>query len=328
VNVLSRPNNPDRPNLIAVVGATATGKTTVGLELALALDGEVVNGDSRLFYRGMNVATAKPSADEMRGVEHHLIDILNPDEHFSLAEYLSLTRSVISDITDRGKLPILVGGSGQYIWALIEGWEVPEIEPDRALREELEQRLEREGVGVLARELSAIAPEVADATDLLNPRRVIRAIERVRSKSSFSSESGNSGRQKAKEPPFNTMMIGLNVERPVLHQRVLDRLSMMLDNGWQTEVDKLISDGYANSDKNRAMSGIGYRQMVRHIVGEIDLDEAIRLTAVATNRLIRQQNNWFKQDDPRIRWFDMTRETDNQVDSIVEAAKTWRSDNG
>ena len=312
--------NSGRSSLIAVVGATATGKTAVGVELALALNGEVVNGDSRLLYRGMDIATAKPTEREMQGVPHHLIDILNPDEHFSLAEYLNLARSTISDIVGRGKLPVLVGGSGQYVWAVVEGWEVPDIEPDRPLRAELEQRLEREGVGALAQELSSIAPEVAGDTDLLNSRRVVRAIERVRLNSSAST------RQKPEEPPFNTMMIGLNVERSVLHQRVLERLATMLESGWQAEVESLIWDRYSAED--RAMSGIGYRQMISHIAGEIDPDETVRLTAVATNRLIRHQNNWFKRDDPRIQWFDMTGDTGNQVKSIVRAAKVWRSSGG
>ena len=316
-------NTSSKPDLIAVVGATATGKTVAGVELALALNGEVVNGDSRLFYRGMDIATAKPTEAEMQGVPHHLIDILNPNERFSLAEYLNLARPTVSDIVDRGKVPVLVGGSGQYVWALVEGWEVPEIEPDRALRAELEQRLERAGVSALAQELLSIAPEVASGIDLLNPRRVVRAIERVQSNSSGSS---GSGRQKADEPPFRTMMVGLNAERSVLRQRVLDRLSAMLESGWRAEVESLISDGYTAED--RAMSGIGYRQMISHIAGEIDLDETVRLTAVATNRLIRHQNNWFKRDDPRIQWFDVTEATGNQANSIIEAAKEWSSSGG
>ena len=315
-------NTPHKPDLIAVVGATATGKTAVGVELALALDGEVVNGDSRLFYRGMDVATAKPSESEMRGVTHHLIDILDPDENFNLAEYLNLARSTVSGIISRGKLPVLVGGSGQYIWALIEGWEVPEIEPDRPLRAELDQRLQREGVGELARELLSIAPEVAGDTDLQNPRRVIRAIERVRS----NSPSSLSARSKPDEPPFRTMMVGLSIERSVLHLRVLERLDRMVESGWRDEVESLIWDGYSAAD--RALSGIGYRQMISHIAGEIDLDEAVRLTATATNRLVRHQNNWFKQEDPRIQWFDMTEDAGVQVKSIVRAAKNWRTDGG
>lgn len=310
-----------KPGLIAVVGATATGKTAVGVELALALGGEVVNGDSRLFYRSMDIATAKPSQAEMKGVPHHLINILDPDEQFNLAEYLARARRVIGDISERGKLPILVGGSGQYIWALIEGWEVPEIKPNLELRAELEQRLESEGVEALAFELSEMASDVAANTDLQNPRRVIRAIERVRSNPAPAKP--DSTHRKPDDPPFNTLMIGLTVERPALHKRVADRLTRMLENGWQAEVQSLLAKGY--SDTTRTMSGIGYRQMVGHISGEIDLAEAVRLTTVATNRLIRHQNNWFKQDDPRIQWHDMTEDADSQVKSIVETAGEWRS---
>jgi tRNA dimethylallyltransferase len=306
--------------MIAVIGATATGKTAVGVEIALALGGEVVNCDSRLFYRGMDIATAKPSESEMRGVPHHLINILNPNEHFSLAEYLKLARATIYDIAARGKLPVLVGGSGQYVWALIEGWEVPEVEPDPALRAGLERRLEHEGVEALARELTSIAPEIASSTDLLNPRRVVRAIERVQANSSI---SHGSGRKKADDPPFNMMMIGLTVERSVLHERVLNRLESMLESGWQAEVETMLADGYSAGD--RAVSGIGYRQMIGHLAGETDLAETVRLTAVATNRLIRHQDNWFKRDDPRIQWFDMTDDASDKVKSIIKSTTAWIS---
>lgn len=307
------------PDLLAVVGATATGKTMLSVESALALDGEVVNGDSRLFYRGMNVATARPTQDEMKGVPHHLMDFLDPDDEYSLASYVKRARTLIYEITVRGKLPILVGGTGQYIWALIEGWEVPEIEPDAQLRAKLELKFGSEGVESLADELTQIAPEVAANTDLLNPRRVIRAIERVRS-----NPSGDvaNNRQKARDEPFNAHIIGLTVERSVLHQRVLDRLDNMLANGWVKEIESLLEAGYSTDD--RALSGIGYRQMIAHLGGEYDLDEAVRLTAVATNRLIRHQNNWFKQDDPRIDWVDMTDDPEEGAKSAIEAAKTWR----
>ena len=175
---------------------------------------------------------------------------------------------------------------------------------------------------MLAQELLSIAPEVASSTDLLNPRRVIRAIERVRSNSAY---SPGSGRKKSEEPPFNAMIIGLSIERSILHQRVLDRLGTMLENGWQAEVESLISNGYSAED--RAMSGIGYRQMISHLAGEIDLDAAVRLTAVATNRLIRHQHNWFKQDHPGIHWFDMTGNADAQRKTIIKTAKAWSSGN-
>ena len=136
-------SNTSKPRIVVIVGATATGKTLLSVELAQAFDGEIVNGDSRLFYKGMDVATAKPTSDEMHGVPHHLIDFLEPDDGFSLAGYLMQARLAIEEITGRGKLPIIVGGSGQYIWALVEGWEVPEIEPDLELRTRLEHMLSK-----------------------------------------------------------------------------------------------------------------------------------------------------------------------------------------
>jgi len=291
----------------------------MSVELALALDGEIVNGDSRLFYRGMNVATAKPTPEETKGVPHHLVDFLDPDDEYSLASYVKQARTLINEITVGGKLPILVGGTGQYIWALIEGWEVPEIEPDAKLRAELELRLGKDGVEPLADELTKIAPEVAVSTDLLNPRRVIRAIERVRSNPSGDAINN---RRKALDEPFNAHIIGLTIERSVLHRRVLDRLDNMLANGWVAEIESLLEAGYTTD--NRALSGIGYRQMIPHLVGEYDLEEAVRVTAVATNRLIRHQNNWFKLDDPRINWVDMTDDPKEGTKSAVEAAITWR----
>jgi len=291
----------------------------MSVELALALDGEIVNGDSRLFYRGMNVATAKPTPEETKGVPHHLVDFLDPDDEYSLASYVKQARTLINEITVGGKLPILVGGTGQYIWALIEGWEVPEIEPDAKLRAELELRLGKDGVEPLADELTKIAPEVAVSTDLLNPRRVIRAIERVRSNPSGDAINN---RRKALDEPFNAHIIGLTIERSVLHRRVLDRLDNMLANGWVAEIESLLEAGYTTD--NRALSGIGYRQMIPHLVGEYDLEEAVRLSAVATNRLIRHQNNWFKLDDPRINWVDMTDDPKEGTKSAVEAAITWR----
>ena len=314
---MSTSSSSDKPNIVVVVGATATGKTTVGVELALAFDGEIVNGDSRLFYRGMDVATAKPTRDEMKGVPHHLIDILDPNELYSLAGYLKHARLVIEEITSRGKLPIIVGGSGQYIWAILEGWEVPEIKPNDKLRDELESQLAAKGVETLAAYLTSIAPSIAADTDLLNPRRVIRAVERVMSNSTDASQN----RRKAEEEPFNALIIGLSVERSVLHKRVTDRLDVMLENGWQSEVESLVDAGYSASD--RALSGIGYRQMMAHLNGEFDLEEAVRKTAVATNRLIRHQNNWFKQADPRIRWFDMTADSPVITKSIISTAEAW-----
>ena len=300
-----------------MVGPTATGKTSLGIDLALQLDGEVVNADSRLFYYGMDVATAKPTQNEIKGIPHHLIDFLSPSEQYNLAEYLKKARLVITEILDRGKVPILVGGSGQYVWAIIEGWEVPEIQPDPSLRSHLELKLAQNGIGPLAEQLAAISPITAETTDLRNPRRVIRAIERVQSKSINSSFTEG----RSTDSPFDHYIVGLMIDRTNLHARVLERLDSMDKNGWKQEVELLLQAGY--STKDRALSAIGYPQMISHLNGECDFSESIRLTAVATNRLIRHQNNWFKQNDTRINWFDMTRDPKRHTHSIISAATEW-----
>ena len=300
-----------------MVGPTATGKTSLGIDLALQLDGEVVNADSRLFYYGMDVATAKPTQSETKGIPHHLIDFLSPSEQYSLAEYLKKARLVITEIFDRGKVPILVGGSGQYVWAIIEGWEVPEIQPDPSLRSHLEFKLAQHGIGPLAEQLTAISPITAETTDLRNPRRVIRAIERVQSESI--NPSFTEGR--STDSPFDHYIVGLMIDRTDLHARVLERLDSMDKNGWKQEVELLLQAGY--STKDRALSAIGYPQMISHLNGEYDFRESKRLTAVATNRLIRHQNNWFKQNDTRINWFNMTRDPKRHTQSIISAATEW-----
>lgn len=300
-----------------MVGPTATGKTSLGIDLALQLDGEVVNADSRLFYYGMDVATAKPTQNEIKGIPHHLIDFLSPSEQYSLAEYLKKARLVITEIIDRGKVPILVGGSGQYVWAIIEEWEVPEIQPDLSLRSHLEFKLAQHGIGPLAEQLAAISPITAETTDLRNPRRVIRAIERVQYEST--NPSFTEGR--SSDSPFDHYIVGLMIDRADLHARVLERLDSMEKNGWKQEVELLLQAGY--STKDRALSAIGYPQMISHLNGEYDFSESKRLTAVATNRLIRHQNNWFKQNDTRINWFDMTLDTKRHTQSIISAATEW-----
>jgi len=306
---------PGQKKLLAIVGPTASGKTSLSIELAKRYRGEIVNGDSRLFYRGLDIATAKPTAEERQDISHHLIDILDPTDDFNLKSFVDLAVETIDQIIARNKLPILVGGSGQYVWSLVEGWDIPEISPNKLLRNELETQLEEEGVELLAARLSEMDREVAEMTDLRNPRRVIRAIERVLSDSDYKP------REKSSEPPYDSLIVGLTADRPILHNRVSDRLQKMIDAGWEEEVRALIDSGVPGDSKS--MSGIGYRQMAGFIKGEYSLDEAVRLTNVATNRLIRHQNNWFKPGDTRIRWFDNSTGGDEYVESIAKCVSQW-----
>ena len=285
------------PRVIAIVGATATGKTALGIAVAQNLDGEIVNADSRQVYRGMDIGTAKPTGEEQAFVPHHLLDVVDPDDPMSLATYIDLATAAISGIVDRGRTPIVVGGTGQYVWALLEGWRVPRVPPDPELRAQLEARAAREGPEALAEELRRIDPVSAVTIDIRNTRRVIRAIEVTKATGRPFSEW-----QLRASPGFEARMIGLRMDRGALHERIDRRVDAMLAAGLLGEVEALLASGYGCDLP--AMSGIGYRQICDHLAGAYTLSEAARRIKTETHRLARMQHAWFKPADPRIEWFD------------------------
>ncbi len=313
LHVATHSAHASQPKVLSLVGPTAVGKTSLSIRLAQLFGGEIVNADSRLVYRGMDIGTAKPSPQEQALVQHHIVDIIDPDERFSLSRYLDLARALMQGIPERGALPILAGGSGQYVWGLLEGWRVPEIPPDETLRSELEQVLEAEGLETLQRRLRTLDPDGAQRVEMLNPRRVIRAIERA-----HATGDATGGAGKADHPPYDALVLGLTAPRDVLHARVAERLDQMIECGWLTEVDGLINRGTDFDEPS--MSAIGYRQVARHLRGELGFDEMREEIIIATNRLIGAQHNWFKPSDDRIKWIDVT-----SVDSF-EVAKRMVSD--
>ena len=283
--------------LVAVVGPTAAGKSALAIEIAHRFGGEVVNADSRLLYRGLDIGTAKPPVEERRGVPHHLVDILDPDESYSLAAFLDDSRRLIDEITARGHLPILVGGTGQYVWGLLEGWDVPRIGPDPELRERLEKMLDDRGLDSLVAYLAELDPEAGETIDLRNPRRVMRAIERARA-----GEPGTGGLISTDAPPYDALVIGLTADRKSLYEGIDNRIGGMIAQGWADEVKDLLTAGAACDAPG--MSAIGYRDMARHVRGEITLDELNAAVKKATRALVRRQYNWFKLADPRIAWIE------------------------
>ena len=299
--------------VVTVIGATATGKTSLGIDLAQRFDAEVVNADSRLFYRGMDIGTAKPTMTERRGVIHHLIDILEPHQDYSLSDFLNDASKVISDIAGRGKLPIVVGGTGQYIWGLLEGWEVPKIPPNPALRDELETQLRDEGLEALHKRLIATGAHGVDKVEILNPRRLIRAIERA-----VATGDAMGGAGKSSEPPYDALVIGLNAPRELIHARVEERVDKMFASGWRKEIEHLMEDGVKR--EMRSMSAIGYRQLIDHINGELDWSAMREEILIGNHRLIGAQNNWFKMRDERISWIDIS---DGE---FVKKAISWVDD--
>lgn len=284
-------------HLIAIVGPTAVGKSRLALELAPDFEAEIVNADSRQVYRYMDIGTNKPTREEQRLVPHHLIDVVNPDDDFTLAGYLQGAYGAIKDIQQRGKLPLLVGGSGLYVWSLIEGWMIPGVPPDPKLRRELEATAREEGGDILYQRLREIDPEGAAKIDPRNVRRLIRALEIYQS----SGQLPSSVRRK-RAPDFSTLIIGLTLERSELYRRINSRVDRMMEEGLVKEVTRLLQRGYSLSLPS--MSGIGYKQVGDFLSGKVSLSEAVEKIKYETHRLARRQSAWFRSDDARIRWLD------------------------
>jgi len=282
--------------LIVIVGPTAVGKTELSIRLAQAFSGEIISADSRLFYRGMDIGTAKPTREEIARVPHHLIDVAAPDHEWSLGMYLSRVVKVIDDIQQRGSIPFLVGGTGQYIQAITEGWDLPKTKPNPKLRDTLERWAEQIGVKGMRERLAYLDSDAAAGIEGPNLRRIIRALEVILSSGRKFSE------QKVKlGSPYRVLQIGLIRPREELYERIDQRVEIMLEQGLEVEVKTLLEAGY--NPESSAMSAIGYKQMAYYLSGEISFDEAVRQIKSKTHKYVRHQANWFKKDDPDITWF-------------------------
>ncbi len=279
-------------DVIAVVGATGTGKSELGVGLAEALDGEVINADSMQLYRGMDIGTAKLNEVERRGVPHHLLDIWEVDRAANVAEYQRMARAAVAEIADRGKLPILVGGSGLYLRAVIDDLQFPGTDPQ--LRMELQQECDRLGSAAMHARLAGIDPAAAAAILPTNARRVIRALEVVEM---------SGGRFRATlpvpRPVLAALTFGLALPREVLNPRLADRVDAMFERGLVREVESL--EGLAGSPT--ASRALGYRQVLALLAGVGDLSQAAADTVTATRKFARRQVSWFRRDQS-VRWLD------------------------
>ncbi len=298
----------NKPHLILLVGPTAVGKTEIAIQLAERINGEIVSTDSRLFYRGMDIGTAKPTREEQARVRHHLIDIANPDEILSLAVFQQKAREAIADIHSRGKLPLLVGGTGQYVRAVTEGWSPPEVKPDDRLRNELEKLKDEKGKDFLYEKLKSLDPEAAEKIDPRNVRRTIRALEVILTTGKKFSEQ-----RRQSESPYDLTTIGLTRPRPELYARIDSRIESMFANGLLDEVKGLLTKGY--SSDLPTMSAIGYRECVGVTEGKMSAEQAKVEMRRATRIFVRRQGNWFKESDPNIHWLYAGEE--NIVDKII-----------
>ncbi len=296
-------------SLLVIVGPTAVGKTALSLRLAQEFKGEIISADSRQVYRGLDIGTAKATRQEQAIVPHHLLDVVNPDEVLSLAKFQERAYAAIDALHRRERLPLLVGGTGQWVWAIVEGWGIPRVPPDPTLRAKLEAQAHDIGLESFHGQLAAVDPQAAQKIDPRNVRRVIRALEVYH-------KTGRpiSYHQRKIAPPYNVLQIGLTRPREALYNRLDRRVDKMMEMGLLAEVEQLVEAGYGWD--RPAMSGLGYRQIGQYLRAEISLTEAVALIKKETRRFVRQQYNWFRLDDRRINWFDVEGDLEEAYQAI------------
>jgi tRNA dimethylallyltransferase len=308
-NVIDHAHKP----VVVILGPTAVGKSQVAIYLAEQLLGEIVSADSRLFYRGMDIGTAKPGVEDRRRVPHHLIDVTDPDQVWNLVVFQQAARKAIDEIHSRGRLPLLVGGTGQYIRAVVEAWDVPPFEPEPRLRQALEKWSEEIGAKSLHSRLATLDPKAAAKIDPRNLRRTVRALEVIFRSGRMFSQQVRSGKS-----PYDLLQIGLIRPRAELYARVDDRIQFMLETGFVEEVQTLLRKGYAPDLPT--LSAIGYREIIAYLQGDMGLDEAIAQIKRQTRVLVRRQANWFKREDASICWYEVFPGVE---DKIVAFVRGW-----
>lgn len=303
----------DGRRLVVVVGPTGVGKTECAYQLALALNGEIVSIDSRYLYRGMDIGTAKPNVQMRHRVRHHLVDVADPDENWSLAVFQKRVSEAMDEIFLRGKLPILVGGTGQYYRAIVEGWQPPSVPPNPTLRASLERWLVQLQPAIRQKRLASLDIEAAEMIDPRNIRRMVRAFEVI-----FTTGVPFSQQRKGSPIPFPIFVIGLTLPREELYQKCDRRIYQMIEAGWIEEVQALLDQGY--HPDLPSFSAIGYREIAAYLAGALSIEEVITQIQRRTRTLIRRQANWFRADDPLIHWFTAN---ETGIETILEAIQEW-----
>lgn len=300
-----------QPPLIILLGPTAVGKTELSLMLAEKFKGEIVSADSRLFYRGMDIGTAKPNREDRSRVIHHLIDVADPDDIWNLGGYKEAAVKIIENIHSRGKIPFLVGGSGQYLRAITQGWVIPQLKADDRMRGALLKWADKIGEVELHRRLASIDPSAAENILPNNLRRTVRALEVI-----FLSGRRFSEHRKRELVPYRILQIGLTREKEILFDRIGQRVDAMIESGFVKEVQNLLDQGY--SPDLPSLSAIGYGQVVRYLQGSNSLAEAVEEIKRQTRKFVRRQYTWFKPNAPDIEWFDMGDNLEGEINIMIE----------
>ena len=286
----------EKINIVSVVGPTASGKTRLAVDICKAIDGEVVSCDSMQIYKNMNIATAKPDADEMDGIPHHMIDFLSPDQKFSVASYCEKAKKCIEDINDRGNVPVITGGTGLYYSSLVDNVSFSDETDDTSLREELTQRLKSDGAQALLDELYKIDPQTAQQLHPNNSGRIVRALEVYYKNGMTMSEQKRLSRLGDKM--YNCKAIGLDAkDRQFLYDRINRRVDDMLSRGLLEEAKRFLAENPGKTSRQ----AIGYKELRPYFEGQLTLDEAVENLKMETRRYAKRQLTWFRRDK-RINW--------------------------
>ncbi len=285
--------------LIVIAGPTASGKTGLSIALAKQLNTEIVSADSMQIYRYMDIGSAKPNAEEMDGVIHHLMDVVSPFEEFSVKQYADLAKKAIREIQTKGKIPIMVGGTGLFINSVIDNITFSETENDENIRRELHQYAEKNGNQALHKILEEIDPDSAQKIHYNDVKRTVRAVEIFRTTGIPMSEHVK--QSKMFPSPYALFYIGLNMDRAALYEKINQRVDRMMECGLLEEVQKLLSMGL--DDSCQSMQGIGYKELIWHLQGKLSLEQAVERIKQESRRYAKRQLTWFRRDE-RIRWFD------------------------
>lgn len=305
--------------LVVIVGPTAVGKTDTAIIVAQKIGGEIISADSMQIYRHMDIGTAKPNRDEMKGIKHYMIDIVNPEEEFSVADFQRIAKAYIEDINKRGKLPIVVGGTGLYINSLVYNLDFTETISDPELRENLRELARERGNEYLHEMLKRVDPEAAEKLHPNDIKRIIRALEVYHCSGKPMSQYHRT--IKKEEVPYDLAMVGLRMNRKDLYRRIEQRVDKMIEEGLVEEVRELLDRGCTRD--MTSMQGLGYKEIIGYLEGEYSLEEAVSILKRDTRRFAKRQFTWFGRDD-RIFWIDVEKYSSREeiADLIVKYVKT------
>lgn len=301
--------------LLVILGPTASGKTDLAIKIAKKYNGEVISADSRQIYRGMDIGTAKPL--DLEGIPHWLLDIKNPNQIYTVAEFKKDAVKKIKEILKRKKLPILTGGTGLYIKAIVENLDIPKVTADPVLRKKIEKEIEKHGLDFVFKKLVKLDPEAAYIVDPKNPRRVIRALEvTLLTKKPFSQQ------RKSGKLLFDVLEIGISFPNEKLKERINKRAEQMIKNGLADEVKNLVKKyppklvGEAGGQEQQAFDAIGYREIIEYFKNKITLEQAKEKIKINTWHFARRQMTWFKKDK-KIRWITNSEKAENLIQSFL-----------